>query len=1586
MKSGQPVGYLLSPQQQAIATHAGEEEGESSILVLRWTGIPSEDALRNAVLGMVERHEILRTQFPMRDGQSTGEQWVAEYSADAAAAHVSTITPTESNAPADRLLEELRRDARNQEDRLSWKVLFHPISTDLGYVGIRLDGMVADWGTFRLFVLELGAALGTADVAIESDPFPYADYATWQVDLREQAPRRERPVASDFLPFDFPVEGPAGSGSASFSGNQWSSDSRLESRCLAACFSVLARLRGEESFSLAVSRDGRCQREIFGMMGPTEESLWFTADLDQSFGALQTSAEGFSEHQREEAERTAPVQFQFVHLPVVPLGEGGCLEPVQFWEEARKGCRVRMLCVQAGDSLHLRVFTRGGYLDASARDFSGFLVDQIALLLKGGEEVSDRLVKAIPFPSEDGEESLRSVIEVPDRPTVMARIRHQVERSPEAIAISYQGREHSYRELWEASSAVSRRLRALGLEPGDVVGIEGERSFGLVASIVGTLLSRGVLLTLDPALPADRRADLCEEAGIRFFLAVGEAEGQREVDSIPILSVRPSGAMATTTPESDSETVSEEEEFLAVATMEPAYVFFTSGTTGKPKKVVGNHRGLAHFIEWQGEEFGVSDQDRVAQLTGLSFDVLLRDLFLPLCHGSRLCLPPEDSLGVPDLLFDWMQRERITLLHLVPSIVAWWLQGTRDLPRLSSLRLSFFAGEPLSASLVERWKSAVASDSELINLYGPTETTLAKAFYHLSESPEEGTQPIGSALPGVDLLVWNAENSPCLPGEVGEIVIRTPYRSSPEETGGIDSREPGFFANPFREDDDDDLLYRSGDLGRRRFDGALEILGRKDDQGKIRGVRFSPLEIQSALESRDELEQCLVLRKEGEGGDAALVAFVTARENEEVDTGELRRFLFGKIPAALVPETIQVLARFPLTPNGKVDREALPAMGKPPERTRKPPENALQERLLVVWKDLFGREEIGITEHFLDLGGHSLLAAQLTARLQEELGRSLPLGLVFEAPTIEQLAERIESAPENQFSPGLPPRLREGESAREAPLSQSQRRLWFQHLIDPDSGTYHLPIAVRIQGELETDRLADCLQFLIRRHAILRTVFRENAGQLRQEILPAWEVELPIEEASSPDSDPAAQDRELRELATLEARKPFDLHSAPSTRFRLWKRNSREHVLLINLHHLVGDGWSSVLLLRELEACYRDRAEGKPMGASLTPLPFSYADFAAWEEGAARNSHPEYWEKRLEGAAENADFPTDRPRTSRTGNAGREITLHLSASLSERLRNLGQEESATLFVILLGALQGFLFRITGREEVILGTPVANRPVRETESLVGCFINTLPMRGRLAGDASFREVLGRTREKVLADFEHQSCPFEEIVRIARPVRRPGVHPLFQVLLNVLNFDPLPHPEGEPRFERIFPAVPSSNFDWTIYVREGEEIELQFVFDQERFEEDRMRARVDGFHRFLTEVTKHPDAPLSDPVVAESCLFSEAGETGGESSSAPVSSSVRPDEEEVREIRETVTEIWSRLLPSEGTLDPDDNFFERGGHSMLAMEIAYRMGQEFGVVVPLRWMLEYPTVAEISPQIAHLLWHLKPSRAMEEAFEI
>ena len=824
-----------------------------------------------------------------------------------------------------------------------------------------------------------------------------------------------------------------------------------------------------------------------------------------------------------------------------------------------------------------------------------------------------------------------------DLPTVLERIEEVCQQEPERVAVRQGSDELSYRELWRRTLAVARALHEGGLQRGDVVAVKSARSPGLVAGMVGVLRGGGAFFLLDQALPESRQRRLVEESRAKRLLVVGDG-----LDEARWLAKRFRGATINISETGELAEESHTGALPKVSSTDSAYVFFTSGSSGAPKGVLGSHKGLSHFVEWQRTRFAIGPEDRVSQLTSVSFDAVLRDVFLPLTGGATLCLPDRRLDSASARVLSWLNAEGVTVVHTVPTLAATWLKDWDSGSRLERLRYVFFSGEALPAKLVRDWRARVGG--EVVNLYGPTETTMTKSYYVVPAEVCDGVQPLGVPMPQSQLLVLSEENEQCHIGEVGEIAIRTPYRTKGYVNAPAEERKR-FVKNPFL-DDEDDVLYLTGDVGRYGSSGQLEWLGRNDEQLKIRGVRVEPVEVEEVLRSHAGVRGAVVVGRPLGDGELGLVGYVLPDKGGSVRTDELREYTRKRLPGSIVPSVFVWLEKFPLLPSGKVDRGALPE----PELAAREgvlyeaPRTPQQEELARIWSDLLHVERVGVRDNFFELGGHSLLAVRMMSRIGKAFGVELAVRALFEAPTVRELSRVLDERREEGAGTALAELARVDRMDR-LPLSYSQQRLWFLDKLDSELAAYNMCSGYELRGELDVRAFERALCEVVRRHEVLRTRFETRDGRAEQIIEPAqdWCVEM-----LELDCSRAERPTRLEELLHTESEWRFDLARGGLFRAVLVRMDEEEHVLMVSMHHIISDGWSEGVLYRELGCLYAAFAREEP--SPLPVLPIQYADYAVWQrawlEGAVLESHLEYWREELRGM-QPLELATDRPRPTR---------------------------------------------------------------------------------------------------------------------------------------------------------------------------------------------------------------------------------------------------------------------------------------------------------------------------------------------------
>jgi amino acid adenylation domain-containing protein len=966
-----------------------------------------------------------------------------------------------------------------------------------------------------------------------------------------------------------------------------------------------------------------------------------------------------------------------------------------------------------------------------------------------------------------------------------------VEQTPEGVAVVFEGEQLTYRELNARANQVAHYLQGLGVGPEVLVGICVERSLEMVVGVLGILKAGGAYVPLDPAYPSERLTFMLEDTQTSVLLTQA-----RLVESLPPHSSR------VVCLDTDWEVIarhSHSNPQRRVTTNNLAYVIYTSGSTGRPKGVAMSHRPLCNLLFWQLESSTVSTGAKTLQFAPLSFDVSFQEIFSTWCSGGTLVLISEelrrDAVGLLHFLSE-KAIERLFLPFVALQLLAEVADGQQAVP--TSLREIITAGEQLKITRqIANWFTKLKSCT-LHNHYGPSESHVVTAFT-LTGSPSDwpALPAIGRPIANTQIYLLSAQLQPVpvgVPGElyIGGIALARGYLNRPDLT---DER---FIPNPFS-DKPGERLYKTGDLACYLPDGNIEYLGRSDHQVKIRGFRIELGEIEAALWQHPAVREAAVIAREDAPGDKRLVAYVVHNPQdqglqeqaanlqvEQVSIAQklipyLRSFLQEKLPDYMVPSVFMMLNALPLTPNGKVDRRALPAPELRPELelTFVAPRTPVEEMLASIWAGVLGIEQVGIHNNFFELGGHSLLATQVISKVRDTLAVELPLRSLFEAPTVATLAEHVENSLHSGQSIEAQPLLPIPRSG-DIPLSFAQARLWFLDQLQPDSAFYNIPIALHLSGQLNVAALESSLNEIIRRHEVLRTNFTKVSGQPVQVIASTLKLKLLLVDLQNLPF--CEREVEAQRLVTTFAERPFDLEREPLVRTKLLKLDETEYVFLLTVHHIIFDGWSTGVFYGELAALYEAFCTGKPK--VLPELPIQYADFALWQRHWLT---PEvlvpqlsYWKQQLLGAPALLELPTDRPRKAVQSYRGAYQSFTLSLELSEALAELSKRAGVTRFMTLYAAFVTLLYRYTGSEDIVVGTPVANRNRQEIEGLIGFFVNTLVLRTDLSANPSFEELLGRVREVALGAYAHQDLPFEQLVEALQPERSLSYTPLFQVM--------------------------------------------------------------------------------------------------------------------------------------------------------------------------------------------------------------
>jgi amino acid adenylation domain-containing protein len=1097
---------------------------------------------------------------------------------------------------------------------------------------------------------------------------------------------------------------------------------------------------------------------------------------------------------------------------------------------------------------------------------AGRLLGHLRELLAAAVAEPERSVSLLPLLSAAEREELlaswnRTAAAAPRDLCLHELCAAQAVRTPDAVVLIAGERRSTYGELDARAGRLARGLRRRGVGAESRVGVHLARSEEMVVALLAVLKAGGAYVPLDPALPAERLALLACDAGIGVVLT---REG--------LGAALPAGVRQLS-PIVDSELPAEEGTKRLPPRAEPgnlAYVIYTSGSTGRPKGVGIEHRSAVELVSWARGVFSEDELSGVLASTSIGFDLSVFEIFVPLSWGGKVILA-ENALELPTLA----AAPEVRLINTVPSAMAELVAG--DLPpALATVNL---AGEALSPALVARLHRH-PQVTRVVNLYGPTEDTTYSTWIEVPRRAARVT--IGGPVSNTRAYLLDRVGEPAPVGIPAELHLAgaglargylgrpelTAERFVPDPFGGVGER-----------------MYRTGDLARRLPSGEIDFLGRIDRQVKLRGFRIELGEIEVALAACPGVAEAAVVVRERGTGDRALLACVVVGSAAAPSAAELRGILDRTLPSYMVPGSFAFLPALPLTPNGKVDRKALLALE--PEtaggtEARRAPTTPVEDLIAGIFAEVLGVERVGMDAGFFDLGGHSLSAMRLVARVRETLGVELPVRAVFEAASAAGLAVRVEQelgAGGARLLPSIEPVPRD----RPLPLSFAQQRLWFLDRLEPGSAAYNIAVAIGIDGRLQPAVLAAALGEMAHRHEPLRTRLVESTGGPVQAIDPPGPVPLPMVDLGELSSE--REEAESRHLARAEALRPFDLGRGPLLRATLLEYGEGEHRLLLTVHHVVADGWSLEVLVRELGVLYAAFARGE--ASPLAALPIQYADYAVWqrrwltEETLAGDLA--YWRERLTGAAV-LDLPTDSPRPPVQSFRGGRVPFAVDGALLADLRTLARREGATLFMALLGGFQALLSRYAGQEDVSVGTPVAGRMRRETEELIGLFVNTLVLRLDLAGEPGFGEVLRRVREVALGAYAHQELPFERLVEALSPERSLAVAPLFQAMLGLQRAAAVPSwAAAGLALAALEPEEGTAKFDLHLGLSEHlDRLAGSLEYASDLFERTTAIRLGEHLRRLLASAAAAPDRPVAElsllSAVEESQLAEWQGPAG------------------------------------------------------------------------------------------------------------
>ncbi len=1377
---------------------------------LHLRGELDDHALRSSFARLIQRHEALRTVFLERDGQALQrvQPDATLHIREIDLRHLSGAAQTEQ---AEREREQEASAPFNLTTGPLLRVTLLRLADDEQQLLVTLHHIVADGWSLNILLDEFARlyaeACGGQPADLPALPLGYADFASWQrqwladgkgqrqldywtAHLADEAPALQ-------LPLDQPRSAQRRHNAARYS---WTLNDSLSQRLrevangqqatlfmllLASFQSLLLRHTGQTELRIGVPGANRQRLETQGLLGFFINTLVLRGQLDsrQRFTDVLAAARAVTL----EAQANQDVPFDKV---VHALG-GETPFQVMFNHQQRDlGSLRRLPGLLAQElpwhsreakydlQLHSEEDARGRLtlaFDYADELFNAASIERLAermvSLLQQVAEQPDITLGALQILSEAEEQQLAEWSRAP-MPAAQQLLPEWLEHySAENTALLWQNGSLSYADLHAQANRLAHRLQGLGVGPDVRVAIAAERSPQLLIGLLAIIKAGGAYVPLDADYPGERLAFMLEDSGATLLLT------QRHVaDTLAV----PSGIQVL---ELDALEAGSEPCAAPVSGVRGdnlAYVIYTSGSTGQPKGVGVTHAALAERLSWMQRTYALDASDVLMQKAPVSFDVSVWECFWPLITGARLLLAAPGEHRDPQRLVQLARDFGVTTVHFVPPLLQLFVQEP-DVAQCTRLRRLFSGGEALPAALRDRVLAALPQVA-LHNRYGPTETAINVTHWHCQTGDGERS-PIGRPLGNVNCHVLDTDLQPVPLGVAGELCIggaglARGYLGRP----GLTAER--FVADPLGEPGA--RLYRTGDRARWGVDGALEYLGRLDQQVKLRGFRIEPEEIQARLLAEAGVGQAVVMVREGHAG-AQLVGYYTgtAAENETEQSARLLSALAAQLPDYMVPAHLLRLAKMPLSPAGKLDRKALP---EPvwQQREHIEPSTPLQVQIAAIWREVLGLEQVGLADDFFELGGHSLVATQIVSRVRQACDVELPLRALFEASTLESFSAQV-AAIQASGQRNSQQAIAIVDRAQPQPLSYSQQRMWFLWQLEPDSPAYNVGGLARFSGALDVDCFEAALQALIERHETLRTTFPSSDGIAHQQVSPQSNLRLGWQDFSPLGA--AERTQRLQQFADTDAHQPFNLETGPLLRATLIKCAAHEHYLALTLHHIATEGWAMDIFARELAALYEAFVQGSE--SPLAPLPVQYLDYSQWQrqwmEGGERDRQLSYWKAQLGHEHPVLELPSDRPRPARQSHRGELYRFDFAPALAERLRAFNAAHGLTLFMTMTAALAALLHRYSGQTDLRIGAPVANRIRPESEGLIGAFLNTQVLRCQVDGQLSVMQLLEHVRHTVIDGQSHQDLPFDHLVDALQPPRSAAYNPLFQVMCNVQRWE-------------------------------------------------------------------------------------------------------------------------------------------------------------------------------------------------------
>lgn len=1033
---------------------------------------------------------------------------------------------------------------------------------------------------------------------------------------------------------------------------------------------------------------------------------------------------------------------------------------------------------------------------------------------------------------------------------------------PEDTAIIYGNETYSYNILNSKANQLAHYLQSLGVTNDSLVGICLGTSPQLIITLLAIQKAGGAYVPIDPVLPQERQNYIVEHSDIKVLITDNDRmhnsklRGALEIVNLNYMSKKIANE-------------SKENLELEIDHMCRMYVIFTSGSTGKPKGVNVYKKGFENLMQWYIGEFHMSELDKMLLTTSPSFDMTQKSIYAPLMTGGKLVLLKSEFYDATEIS-NIIDKQKITLISLTPSAFYPVLEETEKLnfSKLSTLRHVFLGGEPILANRLVEWSVSSNFNAVIVNTYGPTECTDITVFKRLSDLHEyvDKPMPIGRPVPNNKTYVLNSGLGLVPLGIAGELCIAG-VQVSGGYIGNKEVTKEKFVENPYG-DENSSTLYRTGDIVRYLPDGTIQYLGRSDHQVKIRGFRIEIREIEVALRSNSRVSDAVVMVSETQSGDKRLVAYYVPKEdlrkNEEACSIELRNELLEILPDYMIPSIFIRIDEIPLSTNGKIERKALPSPDWASSNTLSytEPRTELEKEFVTIWEDLLSLSRVGVNDNFFEIGGHSLLATQLVSRLNSKIGINMTIRDLFENPTIAQLA-KLSILLQNEVKHGgvIKPTLYK----KEIPLSFSQKRIWFLNQLNPENVAYNLNACYIIDGAVDKDVLERSFNQIVERHEILRTTFKDSNGPV-QVISP--KLYLPINLKDISRLQEHTKQSEIEKVITSQTNRPFDLENGPLINMSLLRLSEKKFILVLSMHHIIFDGWSISVLMKELGDIYTSSLKG--INSRLPKLEIQYADYSLWQKTNEVNSPQNYvqlknyWIEQLSGELPILELPTEvsRNKNEQTYD-GEKITNRINTNTVRKIKEFSRNKNITEFMMYFAVFSVLLSRLSKQNDIIIGAPIAGRNHYETEPLIGCFINTLALRINVSEDYSFDSFLKQVRKICLDAYAHQEMPFEKIVEIIQPDRNINRNPIFDVMINLVNT-----PNSDFQWDNLHLSPmdikeQESKFGLTLYIHEmNNEIDFEFVYQKSLYTSKMIEELSNQYTTLLEQILKDSSLSISE----------------------------------------------------------------------------------------------------------------------------